>query len=257
MSQEVPDSLREFLDSGDASERSLVVVNREGPEPFRRLFEETFERVPVDVEERTIPAETDDVVLLVEDGEVVATSPLERLRDAVLLVNADLYRTGLSGIEKHEAPDVLTALDETTFTLRGFPASNKEKLLLVVMSRHIERLALEAGTGRLDTAFQQLSRIRDEYGTRTVYDRLAGSDVDIHVYGVPDADPGIDGVTVHGGESRRYRRSWFVAFDPPAGAATDPAALVALESESNVWEATWTYDRRRVERIRRHVVEHF
>jgi hypothetical protein len=29
--------------------------------------------------------------------------------------------------------------------------------------------------------------MRDEYGTRAVYDRLAASDVDVHVYGVAGA----------------------------------------------------------------------
>jgi hypothetical protein len=257
MSDDRPGSLYEFLEFGDVPERSLVVVNRDGPEPLQRLFEETFSNTPVDVEERDLPGEADDVVLLVEEGEVVASSPLSDLRNTVLLVNVDLYKTGLSGIEKHEAPSVLTALDEMPFTLRGFPHSTKEKLLLVVMARYIERLALEAGAGRLDTGFQRLSRMRDEYGTEAVYDRLEGTDVDVHVYGVPDEKPDTDDVTVHTGTDDVYRHSWFVVFDPPTGAAVDPAAMVAVETEADTWEATWTYDPDRVGRIQRYVVETF
>lgn len=258
MTEQLPDSLRGFLDLADGDpDRSLVVVNREGPEPVRRLFEETFGDTPVDVEEREDPDEADDVVLLLEEGEVVASSPLEAVQEAVLFVNVDLYRTGLSGVEKHEAPAVLTALDGTAFRLRGFPASAKEKLLLVVISRYIERRALEVGAGRFDAGFQRLSRVHDEYGTRAVYDRLAGTDLDVHVYGVPDAD-GVGerlGVTAHGGTGEEYRRSWFVVFDPPDGAAVDPAALVASETGDNAWEATWTYDPGRVERVQRYLLE--
>lgn len=189
MSVPLPDSLRGFIEPRNVPKRSLIIVNREGPEPVRRLFEETFQNVPLEVDEKALPEVENDTVLLVEDEEIIASSPLSELQDAVLLVNVDLYKTGLSGIDKHEAPDVLTALDEMVFTLRGFPESTKEKLLLVVMSRYIERRALQVGAGRLDTAFQQLSRMRDEYGTRVVYDRLEETDVDTHVYGLPDEVP--------------------------------------------------------------------
>jgi hypothetical protein len=104
-----PDSLREFLSEGDLPDRTLVVINRQEPEPVQRLFEESFGALSVDIEERDLPEETDNVVVLLEDGDIVATSPLEKLQNAVLYVNADLYRTGLSGVDKYEAPAVLTA----------------------------------------------------------------------------------------------------------------------------------------------------
>lgn len=247
MTDDVLQSFQRFLANQRAPERTLLVVNRDGPESIERLLEETVEPLPVDLETRVDPERGDNVVLLLEDGEVVATSTLEALQQAVLLVNVDLYRTGLSGIEKYEAPDVLTALDEMKFALRGFPASTKEKLLLVVMSRFIERRALEVGAGRLDVSFQELSRIHDEYGTEKVYERLAGSRVDVHVYGVPDARPNIDELTVHAGETPGYRRSWFVVYRAPSGA--EPAGLLAVETGPNEWEAMWTYDRERVQRL--------
>ena len=240
-------SLHEFLSGERVPERSILVVNWRGSEPVRQLLEETFGPLPLEVEEREEPEREENLVALVEDGEVVATSSLRSLREAVLFVNTDLYRTGLSGIEKYEAPDVLTELDEMSFDLRGLPASTKEKLLLVVMSRFIEKRALEVGEGRLDVAFQKLSRMEDEYGTKQVYERLADTDLDIHVYGVPDATPGPDGFTVHAGETESYRRSWFVVFDPPAG--NEPAALLAVETGPNRWDSMWTYDRDRVERL--------
>jgi hypothetical protein len=89
------------------------------------------------------------------------------------------------------------------------------------MSRYIERQALESGAGRLDVAFQQLSRMRGEYGTKRTYERLLRTELDVHVYGVPDTD------------------------------------LVAVENDRNTWRATWTYDRGRVGAIQDHIVEQF
>lgn len=250
------DSLWEFLNAGDVPERSLVVVNREEPEPVQQLFEEAFGSLTVDIEELAVPSEAANVVVLVENGEVVATSPLKAVQNAVLFVNVDLYKTGLSGIDKYEAPDILTELDEMVFTLRGFPASTKEKLLLVVMSRFIEQRALKVGDGRLDAAFQKLSRIEDEYGTRAVYNRLSDTEVDVHVYGIGDSIPQQPGIAVHANDTELYRRSWFVVFTP-ADPSEEPAALLALETDNNTWKAMWTYDPERIERLQQHIIENF
>jgi hypothetical protein len=256
MDANLPDSLRGFLSESDAPERTLVVVNRRQPEPVQRLFEESFGALSVDIEERDLPEEADDVVALLEDGDVIAASPLEKLQNAVLFVNADLYRTGTSGVDRYEAPEVLTALDEMVFSLRGFPQSNKEKLLLIVMSRYIENRALTVDDGRLDVAFQELSRIRDERGTETVYERLAESSVETHIYGLPDITYERAGLAIHTGTDEEYQRSWFVVYEP-ADPTADPAALLALETGPNIWDAMWTYDAERVERIQRYVIENF
>jgi hypothetical protein len=226
----------------DTTDCSLLVVNRTEPAPVMDLFGEAFERQSVDVVEATTDDAAEDVVLLVEDGEVVATSSLQSLMRAFLMVNVDLYRTGTSGIDKHEPPAVLTGLDDTVFTLRGYPQSAKEKLLLVLVSRYIERRALAADAGRLRSAFQRLSRIDDELGTRRVYERLSETAVDVHLYGVPDRTPptSID-ATVHDGRGPGYRRSWFVVFSSPE----DSAALVALR-RGDEWWGTWTHDPDRV-----------
>ena len=247
MSADALASFGQFLANQTAPERTILVVNWDAPEQIERLLEQTVDPLPVDLERGVDPDRGQNLVYLLEDGEVVATSTLEALQQAVLLVNTDLYATGLSGIEQYEAPAVLTELDEMRFTLRGFPASTREKLLLVVMSRFIEKRALEVGTGRLDVAFQELSRVHDEYGTGQVYARLADTDVDVHVYGVPDADPDLDGITVHRGETPAYRQSWVVVYRAPAH--EEPAALLAVETDANEWDAMWSYDRERVRRL--------
>ncbi|SDM79349.1 hypothetical protein SAMN04487949_2612 [Halogranum gelatinilyticum] len=255
MAGDVPPSLRAFFAEADAPNRSLALVNRKEPEAVQRLLESAFAGQSVSVAERQFPEEGDDVVLVIEDTDVVATSPLDEVMNAFLLVNSDLYKTGTSGLEDGGAPSVLTALADVVFDLRGYPASNKEKLLLILMSRYIERLALSSGGGRLRSTFQRLSRIEDERGTREVYRKLAESGVDVHVYGQPGwrPDESLD-LTVHTGTSDDYRHSWCVAYTPQGGDGTY-AALVAVETAPNEWRGMWTYDRDRVTRVDRYLDE--
>lgn len=251
------ESLRSFFDELAAPDRTLVVVNRSSPGPVRNLLDSLLDEQPVSITEAEIAAETDDdVVALVENGAVVARSTLDELLESVLLVNSDLYKTGAIELGEVALPDVLSGLEEVPFRLRGYPASNKEKLLLIVVSRVIERIAAEHGRGTLRASFQRLSRIDDERGTREVYTALADTDVDVHVYGVGDAASlSALPVTVHTGTSFPYRRSWFVVFTPPAGADGDRVALLALEDEPNVWDGFWTFRPSLVDRIERHIAD--
>jgi len=267
----LPDSVGGFIDRIETSEKTLLVVNRTEPEPLVNLLERGLGDQPVDIVDRHFPDGVEDLVCLLDGGEVVATSPLDRLTESYLLVNADRYRTGASAVDRARFPDVLTGLDGVEFTVRGYPQSAKEKLLLVLVSRFVEMAALEAGAGRLRSTFQHLSRLDDELGTRTVYEWLADSDVETHVYGIDD-DPGVVSdidVTVHAGDHEEYRRSWVVLFRPPHdqpdgadGMAARPeevdhVALVAVETGPNVWRGTWTYDPGLVSDVERYVRTRF
>ena len=151
---------------------------------------------------------------------------------------------------------MLRGLDEVPFRLRGYPESNKEKLLLIVISRVIERIAADSGAGTLRSSFQRLSRIRDERGTREVYERVGAQGVDVHVYGVDDGVTLTDlPVTIHTGTSYPYRRSWFVVFTPPANEPGDHVALLALEDEPNVWNGFWTFRPALVTELDRYIAE--
>jgi hypothetical protein len=246
-------SLRQFLDSAERGPLSLVVVNRDAVDPVQNLLEELFAGQPVDVDEREIHDEEGEMVYLVEDEAVLASSTLAELEKTILLVNSDLYITGARSPEELDLPAVLRELDGVQFRLRGYPESNKEKLLLITISRYIEGVALanEGGTHR--ASFQRLSRINDEKGTRRVYEQLGKSPVDTHVYGIPNWTPPDEfGVTVHGGRSQEYRDSWFVTFVPDS--AADPhAALVALETEPRVWDGYWTFEPDEVTQIARYI----
>ncbi|RDZ52619.1 histidine kinase [Haloferax sp. Atlit-4N] len=264
--------LDSFLGAIDAASRSLSVVNRSAPDPVQRMLETTFADQPVGVDELSDDAHGDDVVVLTEQTSegrtVVATSPLEDVMNTVLLVNSDLYKTGQTKLDEFELPSVLTRLDDVPFSLRGYPESDKEKLLLVALSRYIERHAWRAGDGRLRSSFQRLSRIEDERGTRAVYQKVAATDVQTHVYGIPDWTPPFNSELMsHGGYTEDFCDSWFVVYTPPDGApggatgtggAADgekagdergidgvtpghPVALLALETEPKRWEGYWTF----------------
>ena len=236
-------TLERFLDVIDAPERSLVVANRTEPEPFQVMLEKLFADQPIPVSETQSETYDENTVLLLENGGVVATSPLEELSTAILLLNSDLFITGVRRLEGTEVPDVLDGLSETRFTLRGYPESNSEKLLLILISRYIEKRAYVEGAGELRSSFQHLSRVNDERGTRRVYERVAETDVDVHLYGQPNWTPApAFPVTIHGGYSFDFRMSWFVVHRPPADSEMRPAALLAIELDDRRWDGFWTYD---------------
>lgn len=246
-------SLAQFLRTAERSDLALVVVNREAPRQIQTMLEGVFDRQPVDVRRGRHAEEATDVVYLVDGDDVVATSPLTALQESILLVNSDLYVTGAREATEVELPDVIEAMEGTRFKLRGYPDSHKEKLLLITVSRYIERLALDTGGGTHRASFQRLSRIEDERGTRTVYERLAASSVDTHVYGVPDwtPPPGFD-VTVHAGHSEEFHDAWFVVH-VPGGADGRHSALVSLEVTPGVWDGFWTFDAEEVTAVDRYL----
>jgi hypothetical protein len=246
-------SLSRFVDAADPRERTLLLVNWEAPRPLRSMLEGMFADQPIRVDESEVADEERDVVYLVEEGEVVAASPLDALKESILLVNSDTYMTGSGGLDDLTVPDVVDALADARFRLRGYPESNDEKLLLIVISRYIERLGLDREGGRHRASFQRLSRIDDERGTRCVYERLADSGTDTHVYGMPDwtPPPEVD-LTMHGGWSADFRDVWFVVSVPEDDDGRH-AALVAVEREPRRWDGFWTYDPERVTEINDHI----
>jgi hypothetical protein len=245
-------SLTDFIDDLDRSRHSLVVVNRDAPEPVQRMLVNLFDDQPVSVSETELPDRGSNVVLLLDDDEVVASSPLAAFQDAILFVNSDIYITGTRGVADLTLPDVVKQLDDVPFRLQGYPESHHQKLLLITMSRVIERRAMRADAGTLRTSFQRLSRINDESGTRTVYERLADAGVDVHVYGIPDWTPPPEfRVTMHGGYDEQFERSWFVVFTPESG--DDHAALLAYERAPRTWEGFWTHRRELTVDIARHI----
>ena len=119
-----------FSKQSDSAEWSLQIINRTGPEPIKRMVEDLFGNLSTQVSETTREEADTDLVVLLRDGEVVGSSSLSTLRDTLLLVNSDYYRTGAADLGNLDVPDVILELSDTVFTLRGYPDSNNEKLVL-------------------------------------------------------------------------------------------------------------------------------
>ncbi|MFB6069721.1 MAG: DICT sensory domain-containing protein [Halanaeroarchaeum sp.] len=249
-------SLESFVDevaAGTEREYTFLLVNQDNPDPVDRMVDRLFADQPIDLDQRSISDVGEDRVLLVADGEVVATSPMDRFQREILFVNSDRYTTG-DGHFEVDLPDVLVGMEDELFVLRGYPESDTEKLLLIGISRYLERLAWRHDGGRLRSSFQDLSRLRDERGTRSVYEEIAERDVSVHVYGVPDWIPQEDlGVVVHGGYTRPFRDFWFVIARPEADDDGECGVLLAEEVESGTWRGFWTFRPDRVEAIEAHV----
>ncbi|SFC54771.1 hypothetical protein SAMN05444422_11052 [Halobiforma haloterrestris] len=253
-------TLRSFIESAGSPDHAIAIVGDGSADPLTGMLAETFDESAIAVEPgsesdlldpETIDDTDADVAVLLEDGSPVAASPMPELYESILAINSDLFVTGARGLEEVELPDLLANLDETRLRLRGYPLAHKEKLLLIVISRYVERQAWAAAGGTLRSSFQTLARLNDEVGTRKVYERLEDAPVEVHVYGVADGRrPDLD-VAVHTGEDPEYRKGWFVVHRPADPTAPDatPAALVCYEAEPRIWDGFWTFDRERVAAI--------
>ena len=174
-------------------------------------------------------------VAILHDGEQFRAA--SDLRDLYRFADPAVGAHTADDIEAVEVPAVVRELDDTTFSDYG-----QERM--VVASREIEKRAWNAGSGTLHTGFQRLSLVASQ---RSIYRKLAGSDLDVHVYGVPDADsPDLD-VAVHGHDTEEMAESWFVVFE---GSDGERSALLALETaERNTYRGFWTYRAEVVDRI--------
>jgi hypothetical protein len=218
------------------------------------MLNKLFSGLDIDTKEIEDAEADEDLVVLLNDGDIVTSSPLSILKETLLMVNSDLYRSGTKEIQDIDPPDIIKELSDTVFTLRGYPESDIEKLVLTLVSRYIEYQAWSQGAGTLRSSFQRLSRLNDERGTRRVYERLGeAAGLDVNVYGVPDWDPPDSmGVTAHGISDDEIMRHWFVVYDSDA---TRSVAMLAVKTDPHTWEGYWTYDIAEIEAINRYIVE--
>lgn len=248
-------SISSFIEAVPEREKTLTVVNRTDPEPIQQMLSALFSEQVVTVEDVEVESTVENAVVLSEDGEPLATSPLSALRDALLLVNSDIYVSGARELADVDTPDALVGLDGVPFEVAGYPDTSKGKLLLIELSRFIEARAFRAGAGRLHSGFQVLSRVDDERGTRDVYELLAGTDVDVRLYAGADGGEGdLPDVAVRLEDCGELRGSWFVVYRRPDVPRLE-AALVATRTDGNRWRGVWTFDPARVAEIDRYLVD--
>ena len=90
----------------------------------------------------------------------------------------------------------------------------------------------------------------DERGTERAYRKLADTDLDVHVYGVGDADTlESRDLTVHNEDVPEIRCGWFVVFVPPPESEAVGAVLVAITEDDVEWDGVWMIDTARARRV--------
>lgn len=236
-----------FIDDMEAPRQSVTLLNRTYPDVYRDMVEAFFEPMSVDVSEATTDVDAPADAVLLHDGEdPVAVSTLDELYGSALGVNIDRYVTGDHGLDDIETPDVVTDIGPVLI-----PGERENKYVLTQVSRHIEAMAYKTGSGELHSGFQRLSRLTNERGTRRVYERLAATDLGVHVYGVPDAQPELP-VAVHGEDCEELQDAWFIVHD---GDGNDgwKGALVAEAVGPNTYRGFWTFEPSRADAVQAYV----
>jgi len=229
-------SLRELIAGVEDNEKTLTVFNAD-PGVVTRLREDFGDRNVRVRGEETPSGKPGEFVTLSHDGEVLTAAGLSDLRQ---MLDGDPVRLGLR--DRPYQP-ILDHLDDTIFT-------SWDVGQMVTASREIEDRAFRVGSGTLHAGFQYLSTLENEL---PIYERLGATDVDVHVYAVPDTEPpDCGGFTLHLERADEIERSWFVVFDGGPDPA-DRCALLAEERGDRVFYGFWTYDGSTVDYIGEHL----
>lgn len=231
-------TLQSFVDDLAAERRTVTVYAADPlPDLAARLSD-----WHVDVRFDRLPGGADDGFITVRQGDqFLGSVPLETV--------ATLFEPPSGSLDAATAQlgslaPLLELLDDTLF-------QSFQRRQLLAATREIEDRAWRHGRGELHVGFQRAEALAAQ---RTVYERLAESDLDVHVYfdGQWDA-PSIRAVTEHTGRDGEFGEFWLVAFLPEADAQSQACALIARERAPNSYGGYWTYDQDRVTRLVRHL----
>jgi DICT domain-containing protein len=232
-----PSSLREIIDTMEASRLTLTLCNAEQSEDDYERLREYFQRHNVAVRTADLSTETPaNVALLHQESDVFATSTIQELQTAI-------------SVETVDADDLTPAVEPAVLDhvhRNEYAVENGTKLELVRISRLIETQALETGDGALHTGFQRLDRLEDEFHTRELHEAIAQSGVTVHLYGQPGEVPNEEWYTIHASEDEELADSWFVVYDG-AGRDARKGALVCEETAPARYTGFWTYQPRIVD----------
>lgn len=215
-------SLREVVATVRGREKTLTVYTDPGTSVVPEL-REYFASQNVAIEDADAGSDPEHAVLS-DDGEFLTAVGIDPLRSLTDGTPRDVGEEAAYG-------RLLSHLDRTTFT-------SYSRRQMLEATREIEDRAWRTRDGRLYAGFQRASNFT---GERETYARLAATDLDVHVYGLPDVTlDAPDGVTFHGAAIPDVASSWFVVFD----GGDDPrqaCALLATEREDGFY-GFWTYD---------------
>lgn len=224
-------------------EKELALFNVDPADPIAQELATYFETLNVRITtHQTASGLPADIAVLSSTDGVLELLDVDMLRE---LVEQTPVRVGDVGISDGEYEQVLGHLKETTFT-----SYDTEQMLYA--SREIEDRARRAGQGTIHAGFQRCSVMATQ---QQVYADLTRQGVDVHAYGLPDADPpDLAGGQIHATEADEIAASWFVVFD----GGDDPSqksALLAEERDDGAFYGAWTYDPRLVDNILDHLEE--
>lgn len=231
-------SLLDFIEDVEEREKTLTVFTASDDDQLFTELAEFFEVQNVTVRRGQVePGGPQNFIVLHQDGEAVAVSTLEDVRESLFLGGSSPQFPAELRLTEGETPDVLSSMGNTTFT-----AHSDDRFLITQISHYIEEIAWRAGTGTVHSGFQTLSTLRDDAATYGIYTKLVEADIEVHVYGEADVDfPTDTGFRIHPIDAQEIRQSRFVVFDG-AGHASQKAALVAVVDEPDTYRGFWTFD---------------
>ncbi|MFB6087475.1 MAG: DICT sensory domain-containing protein [Haloarculaceae archaeon] len=208
--------LREIIAGVEGTRRTLSLCNVDAPGEALDAIGGFFDPQHVAIRWTTTEDGVPKNVAILHDGdEFVAASGLRAVYE---YVDPAVGANTATDIEDVDVPDVVRGIDDTTFSDYG-------KQRMIIASREIEKAAWRAGRGTLHAGFQRLSLVASQ---RRIYEKLA-ADLDVHLYGVPDAEPPPLDATVHGHDADEIAASWFVVHDGD-GENDAKCALLARET---------------------------
>lgn len=228
-------TLLDIIDRVRSSEKTLTLFNLPAASALDTELASFFEDLNVRVDVDETVAEAPTFATLTASDEFYTAVTGDELQ--ALLDGPTPGPDGL-GIDDEEHAGLLSPLKEITFTSYDIGR-------MMDVTREIEDRAFRHGTGELHVGFQTLSRFTAQ---TEVYRRLATTDLEIHIYGAPDATVDVEGLQVHATDNEEVRRTWFVAFDG-GDTPEDKCALLAREGEVEGFYGCWTYDSDVVDRV--------
>lgn len=232
------DSFRALIEATPAASRELQVYADDPPAEALSDIASFFD-IPADAVSVHGASETNPAIVLTASGEELLATSIETLWEAVT-TTAEVVQS-----ESTTNPDpisLIEQLERMTFRSQSVPQ-------LVVASRYVERRAERRGSGTLYACFQHLSRVERDLRTMLYYGVLARSELDVHLFGLPDTELiDTEGLCIHDEVSDELARTWLVAYD---GDGNDElkAGLVAEEIGPRQYRGFWSREPDRVDEI--------
>jgi len=245
--------LIKLLQSDISNNYEITINQKDNTDLLYKMIEKMFSNQNIEVNKSN---DTENDIIVKQNNKIIDKSPIEEIQNSILLTNSDQYKTQKNQMDKLIFPKAILALQNETFVLKGYPKAYNEKLILISISRFIEKLSYEYG-GIHHSTFQKISRINDERGTKEIYELLSKKTDELHIYGQPDAEIDINSknTTLHLGSTKIYKKLWIVIHLSDNNAA----ALAALEKDNkyNEWNAIWTFDREKVVNLENKMSDYF